>query len=87
MPLRFAFWRVRAFLAAAFLHRTSNNCMVIMPLEIPFIHLVEKHSAFVNRLIPKRDFQLPPDVAEVVRHALPVIPTKDDVPPVLVSLN
>jgi type IV secretory pathway TraG/TraD family ATPase VirD4 len=65
----------------------KNNRMVIVPVEIPFIHLAEKHPAFVNRLIPRRDFQLPPDVAEVVRRAPPVIPTKDDVPPVLVSLS
>jgi hypothetical protein len=31
----------------------KNNRMVIVPLEIPFIHLVEKHSAFVESLDSK----------------------------------
>jgi hypothetical protein len=62
-------------LHAYFLQRGfKSNRMVIVPVEIPFINLPEKHLAFVNRSIPRRDFQLPRDVAEVVRCAAPVIP-------------
>jgi hypothetical protein len=52
--------------------------MVIVPVEIPFKNLPEKHLALVNRSIPRRDFQLPPDVAEVVRRKAPVIPPEED---------
>ncbi|HTF67958.1 MAG TPA: hypothetical protein VK638_35285 [Edaphobacter sp.] len=52
----------------------KNNRMVIVPVEIPFIKLREKHPAFVRRMIPQRDFHLPPDVAEVVRRKPPVLP-------------
>ena len=47
----------------------KNGRMVIVPVEIPFINLPEKHPCFVRRLIPQRDFQLPPNVAEAATAA------------------
>jgi hypothetical protein len=65
----------------------KNNRMVIVPVEIPFMNLPEKHLALLNRPIPRRDFQLPPDVAEVVRRAAPVIPPDEDNSRLVVSFS
>jgi type IV secretory pathway TraG/TraD family ATPase VirD4 len=46
-----------------------NNKMVIVPVEIPYIQLPERYPACVERLVPQRDFQLPPDAA-----AFPTVP-------------
>ena len=52
-------------LHAYFVQRGFQGHMVIVPVEIPYINLPERHPAFVAREIPKRDFRLPPDVEEV----------------------
>ena len=51
-------------LHAYFVQRGFRNRMVIVPVEIPYISLPEKHPAFVERIVPRRDFELPPDVEE-----------------------
>jgi len=65
----------------------KNGRMVIVPVEIPFIHLPEKHPCFVKRLIPQRDFQLPPNVAEAANAAPLVISPVDTAGSMLVSLS
>ena len=52
-------------LHAYFVQRGFKNRMVIVPVEIPYISLPEKHPACVDRMVPRRDFQLPPDVAKM----------------------
>jgi Type IV secretion-system coupling protein DNA-binding domain len=50
-------------LCAYFVQRGfKRNRMVIVPVEIPYINLPEKHPAFLERMIPQREFSLPPDV-------------------------
>jgi hypothetical protein len=39
--------------------------MVIVPVRIPFMSLPERQPAFVERVIPRREFTLPPDAARV----------------------
>ena len=41
----------------------QGNRMVIVPVEIPYISLPERHPACVERVVPRRDFELPPDAA------------------------
>ena len=41
----------------------KNGRMVVVPVEIPFLSLPEKHPASIKRLVPRRDFELPPDAA------------------------
>jgi hypothetical protein len=43
----------------------KNNRMVIVPVRIPFMSLPERQPAFVERVIPRREFTLPPDAARV----------------------
>jgi hypothetical protein len=52
-------------LHAYFVQRGFKNRMVIVPVEIPYLNLREKHPAFVERIIPRREFTLPPDAAKV----------------------
>ena len=40
----------------------QNGRMVVVPVEIPYISLPERHPAAVKRIVPRRDFTLPPDV-------------------------
>jgi len=54
----------------------KNNRMVIVPVEIPFLSLREKHPACVDRIVPRRDFQLPPDVAKF--PAPPLVPPQEE---------
>jgi hypothetical protein len=63
-----------------------NNKMVIVPVEIPYIRLPERHPACVERIVPQRDFQLPPDVAEF--PAVPLaMPTEETAAPLLVAFS
>jgi type IV secretory pathway TraG/TraD family ATPase VirD4 len=63
-----------------------NNKMVIVPVEIPYIRLPETHPACVERIVPQRDFQLPPDVAEF--PAVPLaMPTEEAAAPLLVAFS
>jgi hypothetical protein len=57
-------------LHAYFVQRGFRNRMVIVPVEIPYISLPEKHPAFVERIVPRRDFELPPNVDEFPDEAL-----------------
>jgi hypothetical protein len=57
-------------LHAYFVQRGFKNRMVIVPVEIPYISLREKHPAYVHRRIDQRDFQLPPDVAGMPERPL-----------------
>jgi hypothetical protein len=57
-------------LHAYFVQRGFRNRMVVVPVEIPYISLPEKHPAFVERMVPKRDFDLPPNVDEFPDEAL-----------------
>jgi hypothetical protein len=57
-------------LHAYFVQRGFRNRMIIVPVEIPYISLPEKHPAFVERIVPKRDFELPPNVDEFPEEAL-----------------
>ena len=52
----------------------KNNRMVIVPVEIPYMSLPEKHPACIERIVPRREFQLPPDVAQFPEPALAVPP-------------
>jgi len=52
-------------LHAYFVQRGFKNRMVVVPVEIPYLNVPERHPAFVQREIPRRDFTLPPDVAKV----------------------
>jgi type IV secretory pathway TraG/TraD family ATPase VirD4 len=60
-------------LHAYFVQRGFKNRMVIVPVEIPYISLPEKHPPFIERVVPRRDFQLPPD-AVVTAEAFPEKP-------------
>jgi hypothetical protein len=60
-------------LHAYFVQRGFKNRMVIVPVEIPYISLPEKHPPFIERVVPRRDFQLPPD-AVVMAEAFPEKP-------------
>jgi hypothetical protein len=62
-----------------------NNKMVIVPVEIPYIHLPEKHPACVDRLVPRRDFQLPPNVSAFPAQPL-VMPSETPNTVVAISL-
>jgi hypothetical protein len=62
-------------LHAYFVQRGFRNRMVIVPLEIPFMSLPEKHPAFVERIVPQRDFQLPPDAEALPEQALEMPPS------------
>ena len=62
-----------------------NNRMVIVPVKIPFMSLPEKHPACVDRVVPRRDFQLPPDVSSLPEPPL-VMPDEDN-SQVLVSIG
>jgi type IV secretory pathway TraG/TraD family ATPase VirD4 len=57
-------------LHAYFVQRGFRNRMVVVPVEIPYISLPEKHPAFVARIVPRRDFELPPNVEEFPDEAL-----------------
>jgi hypothetical protein len=57
-------------LHAYFVQRGFRNRMVVVPVEIPHISLPEKHPAFVARIVPRRDFELPPNVEEFPDEAL-----------------
>jgi hypothetical protein len=48
--------------------------MVIVPVRIPFMTLPERNPAFVERVIPRRVFTLPPDVAALPEHPLQMPP-------------
>ncbi len=65
----------------------KNSRMVIVPVEIPFISLPEKHSACVDRVVPRRDFQLPPDVALMPEPPLVMPPDADSSTRLLVSIG
>lgn len=47
----------------------GNNRMVIVPVQIPFISVPERHPAYVERVVPRREFELPTDVTSL-RQAL-----------------
>ena len=51
-------------LHAYFVQRGFKNRMVMVPVEIPYISLPEKHPA-LSIAVPRRDFQLPPDVEKL----------------------
>jgi hypothetical protein len=57
-------------LHAYFVQRGFRNRMVVVPVEIPYISLPEKHPAFAARIVPRRDFELPPNVDEFPDEAL-----------------
>jgi hypothetical protein len=57
-------------LHAYFVQRGFRNRMVIVPVEIPYMSLPEKHPAHVERIVPRRDFELPPNVDEFPDEAL-----------------
>jgi hypothetical protein len=65
----------------------KNNRMVIVPVEIPFLSLPEKHPACVDRMVPRRDFQLPPDVAKFPEPPLATPPDEDASTRLLVSIG
>jgi type IV secretory pathway TraG/TraD family ATPase VirD4 len=48
----------------------KGNRMVIVPVEIPHISLPERHPACVERVVPRRIFELPPDAATLPETAL-----------------
>jgi len=60
-------------LHAYFVQRGFKNRMVIVPVEIPYISLPEKHPPFIERVVPRRDFQLPLD-AVVTAESFPEKP-------------
>ena len=64
----------------------KNNRMVIVPVEIPFISLPEKLPAYVERVVPRRDFELPPDAAKFPEPPL-VAPQEDTSSRLLVNLG
>ena len=64
----------------------KNGKMVIVPLEIPYINLPEKHPAWVSRAVPQRDFQLPPDVSPLPMPPL-VLPSEESNPVLVVGFN
>jgi type IV secretory pathway TraG/TraD family ATPase VirD4 len=63
-------------LHAYFVQRGFRNRMVVVPVEIPYVAVPERHPAFVERAIPSRDFTLPPDVAALPEKPL-VMPPED----------
>jgi hypothetical protein len=50
--------------------------MVIVPVRIPFMSLPERNTAFVERVIPRREFTLPPDVAAMPEPPLEMPPAE-----------
>lgn len=58
-------------LHAYLVQRGFKNRMVVVPVEIPYMSLPERHEGCVERIVPRRDFRLPPD-AEVEPVAAPV---------------
>jgi Type IV secretion-system coupling protein DNA-binding domain len=50
---------------AYFVQRGFKNKMVVVPVEIPYVDLPERHPPYVKRVVPPRNFQLPPDAAAV----------------------
>ena len=63
-------------LHAYFVQRGFKNRMVVVPVEIPYVNVPERHPAFVQRSIPRRDFTLPPDAAALPEKPL-VMPPED----------
>ena len=63
-------------LHAYFVQRGFKNRMVVVPVEIPYVNVPERHPAFVQRSIPRRDFTLPPDAASLPEKPL-VMPPED----------
>ena len=66
-------------LHAYFVQRGFKNRMVIVPVEVPYINLPEKHPPFVERRIEKRDFTLPPDVEKLPEPPLELPPAESTV--------
>jgi type IV secretory pathway TraG/TraD family ATPase VirD4 len=48
----------------------KGNRMVIVPVEIPYMNLPERHPACVERVVPRRDFAFPPDIAAMPESPL-----------------
>jgi hypothetical protein len=61
----------------------KNGRMVIVPVEIPYIGLPERHQAFIERIVPRRDFTLPPDVSEFPSEPLILPPAEEPASTVL----
>ena len=72
-------------LHAYFVQRGFKNKMVIVPVEIPYIDLPEKHEAHVSRTVPPRDFTLPPDVVSLPET--PLIMPPDETPNSMMILS
>lgn len=73
-------------LHAYFVQRGFNNRMVVVPVEIPYIDLPEKHPAYVSRSVPPRDFRFPPDIAPLPASPL-VMPPEESNPTLLLSIG
>jgi type IV secretory pathway TraG/TraD family ATPase VirD4 len=56
----------------------KNNRMVIVPVQLPFVSLPEKHPACVDRVVPRRDFQLLPNVSPLPEPPLAMPPDEDN---------
>ncbi len=65
----------------------KNGKMVVVPVEIPYIDLPEKHPPCVARVVPQRDFRLPPDVSALPSTPLAMPPVEPSVPMLLFGLN
>ena len=75
-----------ADLHAYFVQRGFKNRMVVVPVEIPYMNVRERHPAFEERVVPRRDFTLPPDVPTLPEKQL-VMPPADSSTAVLMGFG
>lgn len=61
-----------------FVQRGFRNRMVIVPVQFPYISLPERHPAYISRVVPPRNFTLPPDVEVMSEPPLRLPPADQD---------